>query len=168
MSGLSEIDKTKYRVSSMFAFGCIIWTLLHVFTCTCSAWLISDNKIIKTKMVYHSDEIPLDIGYSLTVLLPMHCVYWNFDIIKNVLSWYKATFPIFKNHTYFSVRSIALNDVNVRGGNVIKPFAREIGNSQKFVSLRQIKGKWVRKLWICDLCMLNVSFRKYSMPFYFC
>ena len=28
----TEIDQTKYRVSSMFAFECIIWTLLHVFT----------------------------------------------------------------------------------------------------------------------------------------
>ena len=28
----TEMDQTKYRVSSMFAFGCIIWTLLHVFT----------------------------------------------------------------------------------------------------------------------------------------
>ena len=25
-------------------------------------------------MVYHSDEKPLDIGFSLTGLLPMHCV----------------------------------------------------------------------------------------------
>ena len=82
-------------------------------------------------MVYHSDEIPLDIGFSLTgLLLPMHCVYWNFDIIKIVLSWYKATFQIFKNRAYVSVTSIALNDVNVRGGNVIKPFAREIGTGQ--------------------------------------
>ena len=92
-------------------------------------------------MVYHSDEILLDIGYSLTGLLPMHCVYSNFDTIKIVLSSYKATFEIFKNHAYLSVTSIALNDVNVRGGNVIKPFAREIGTSQKFVSLWQIKGK---------------------------
>ena len=30
----TEMDQTKKRVSSMFAFGCIIWTLLHVFTCT--------------------------------------------------------------------------------------------------------------------------------------
>ena len=29
----TEMDQTKYRVSSMFAFGCIIWKLLHVFTC---------------------------------------------------------------------------------------------------------------------------------------
>ena len=36
--------------------------------------------------------------------------------IKIVLSWYKATFTIFKNRLYFSVMSIALNDVNVRGG----------------------------------------------------
>ena len=30
----TEMDQTKYRVLSMFAFGCIIWTVLHVFTCT--------------------------------------------------------------------------------------------------------------------------------------
>ena len=42
----TEINQTKYRVWSMFAFECIIWTLLHVFTCTNSGWLISDNKII--------------------------------------------------------------------------------------------------------------------------
>ena len=30
----TEIDHTKCSVSSMFAFGCIIWTLIHVFTCT--------------------------------------------------------------------------------------------------------------------------------------
>ena len=119
-------------------------------------------------MVYHSYEITLDIGYSLTGLPPMHCVYWNFDAIKIVFSRYKANFPIFKNHASFSVTYIALNDVNVRGGNVIKPFAREIGTSQKFVSLWQTKGKWVRKVWICDSCMLNVCFRKYSMPFYLC
>ena len=41
-------------------------------------------------MIYHSDEIPLDIGFSLTGLLPMHCVYWNFDF-KSVLPWYKVS-----------------------------------------------------------------------------
>ena len=82
-------------------------------------------------MVYHSDKIPLDIGFSLAGLLPMHCVYWNFETIKIVLSWYKTTFLIFKNHAYFSVTSVALNDVNVRGGNVVKPFARDIGTGQK-------------------------------------
>ena len=81
-------------------------------------------------MINHSDEILLDIGFSLTGLLPIHCVYLNFDTIKIILSWYKATFPIFKNRAYFSVTSIALNNVNVRGGNVIKPFAREIGSVQ--------------------------------------
>ena len=86
-------------------------------------------------MVYHSDEIHLDIGFSLTGLLSMHCVYCNFDTIKIVLSWHKATFPIFKNRAHLSVTFIASNDVNVRGGNVIKPFAREIGTGQKFVSL---------------------------------
>ena len=86
-------------------------------------------------MVYHPDEIPLDIGFSVTGLLPMHCVYWNCDTIKIVLFWYKAIFLIFKNRAYFSVTSNALNDVNVRGGNVVKPFAQEIGTGQKFVSL---------------------------------
>ena len=86
-------------------------------------------------MVYHSDDILQDIGFSLAGLLPMRCEYWNFDTIKIALSWYKATFPIFKNRAYFSVTSIALNDVNVRGGNVIKPFAQEIGTKQKSVSL---------------------------------
>ena len=86
-------------------------------------------------MVYHSDEIPLDIGFSSAGLLPMHCVYSNFDTIKIVFSWYKATFPIFKNRAYFNVTSFALNDVNVRGGNVIKLFTREIVTGQKFVSL---------------------------------
>ena len=47
-------------------------------------------------MVYHSDEIPLYIGFSLTGLLPMHCVYWNFDTIKIVLSSYKATISDFQ------------------------------------------------------------------------
>ena len=47
----------------------------------------------------------------------------------------KPHFPIFKNRAYFSVTSIALNDVKVRGGNVLKPFARDIGTGQKFVSL---------------------------------
>ena len=42
---------------------------------------------------------------------------------------------IFKNDAYFSVTSIALNDVNVSGGNAIRPFAHEIGTGQKFVSL---------------------------------
>ena len=65
----------------------------------------------------------------------MHCVYGNLDTIKIVLSWYKSTFPIFKNGAYLSVTSIDLNDVNVSGGNAIKPFAREVGTGQKFVSL---------------------------------
>ena len=81
-------------------------------------------------MVYNSDEKLLDIGFSLTGLLPMHCVYWNFDTIKIALSWYKVSFPIFKNRAHFSATSIALNDANVRGGNVMKTFAREIGSVQ--------------------------------------
>ena len=85
-------------------------------------------------MVYNTDEIPLDIGFSLTGLLSMHCVYWNFDTIKIVLSWYKAMFLIFINHAYLSVMSIALNDVNVRGGNIINRL-HEIDTCQKFASL---------------------------------
>ena len=56
--------------------------------------------------------------------------------IQSKLSFPGAT-PIFffKNRAYFNVTSIALNDVNVRGGNVIKPFIQEIGTGQKFVSL---------------------------------
>ena len=42
----TEVDQTKYRVPSMFAFGCIIWTLLHVNTCIYYGRLKSDNKII--------------------------------------------------------------------------------------------------------------------------
>ena len=72
-------------------------------------------------MVYSSDEKPLDIGFSLTGLLPMHCVYLNFDTIKIVLSWYKATFLIFKNRAYFSV-ALLIGRQRKRG-NVIKPFA---------------------------------------------
>ena len=94
------------------------------------AGLFQTIKLQETKMVYNSDEILLDIGFSLTGLLPMHCVYRNFDTIKIVLSWYKASFPIIKNRVHFSTTSIDLNDVNVREGNVIKPFAREIGSVQ--------------------------------------
>ena len=60
----------------------------------------------------------------------------------------KLSFPGTKPHFRFSrivhilvLRPLLLNDVNVRGGNAIKPFAREIGTGQKFVSLLQIKGK---------------------------
>ena len=53
----------------------------------------------------------------------------------------KLSFPGTQPHVrfscacVFSVTSIALNDVDERGGNVIKPFVREIGSDQKFVSL---------------------------------
>ena len=48
---------------------------------------------------------------------------------------------IFKKRAHFIVTSIALNDVNVRGSTVIKPFAGEFVIGQKFVSLYQMKGK---------------------------
>ena len=96
-------------------------------------------------MVYDSDKILLNIAFSSTGLLPMHCVYWNFDTIK-------ISFPKTKPH--FCVTSIALNDANVRGGNVIKPYAKEIGSGQKFVSLKQIKGKWVRNYgYVVHACL---------------
>ena len=47
----------------------------------------------------------------------------------------KWSFPIFKKRAYFSVTSIALNEINVREGNVIIPFALEIGSGQKFVCM---------------------------------
>ena len=70
----------------------------------------------------------------------MYCVYWNFYTIKIVLSWYKAIFLILKKCAYFSVTSITLNDINVRGGNVIKPFAREIGTSQNLHHYSRVRG----------------------------
>ena len=85
-------------------------------------------------------SLPLDIGLSLIDLLPLHCVYWNFDTIKIVLSLFKATIPIFKNTAYFSVTSIALSDVNVKGGNVIKPLAREIDSDQSLYRYSRYRG----------------------------
>ena len=65
------------------------------------------------KTAYQSDEKPLDIiGFSLTALLHMHYAYSDFDTIK--LSFLNKM-PIFKNRAYFSVTSLALNDVNVKG-----------------------------------------------------
>ena len=71
----TEIDQTKYAfhrsLHSDALFG-HCYTYLHVHSL---AGLFQTIKLKETKMVYHSDEIPLDIGYSLTGLLPMHCVY---------------------------------------------------------------------------------------------
>ena len=92
-------------------------------------------------MVYHSDEIPLDIGLSLTGLQPMHCVYCNFDTVKIVLSWYKATFLIFKKHVYFSVTSIAVNDINVKDGNVKNPVCTRNRYGSKVCIVIADKGK---------------------------
>ena len=44
-------------------------------------------------MAYHSDEIPLDIGFSLTGLLPMHCVIET--LIQSKLS-FPGTKPLFR------------------------------------------------------------------------
>ena len=69
------MDQTKYRFSLMFAFVCIFGTVLNVFTCKSMGWPNSDNKIIRNKKVYHTDEMPLDIVFNLNGLLPMHYVY---------------------------------------------------------------------------------------------
>ena len=47
----------------------------------------------------------------------------------------KPKMPILMKRAHFSETSIALYGVNVIGGYVIKPFTREIGTGQKFVSL---------------------------------
>ena len=74
-------------------------------------------------MVYHSDEIPLDIAFqfnrSATYTLYVLKLRYN----QNCPFLVKSHNSNFKNRAYFSVTSIALNDVNVRGGNAIKPFA---------------------------------------------
>ena len=75
-------------------------------------------KLQKTKVVYHSDEIPLDIGFSLIglrVLKPQYNQNCPFLVQSHISD--------FKNRAFFSATSVSLNDVNVRGGNVIKPFA---------------------------------------------
>ena len=115
-------------------------------------------------MVYHSDEIPRDIGFSFTGLLPMHCVYWNFDTIKIFFSWFKATFPIFKNGAYFSVTSNALNDINVRGGKAINTFSREIGTSLNCIVLAD-KGDMSQKTM--DMWFMHVKclFKKIQHAF---
>ena len=137
----TEMDQTKYRVSSMFAFGCIIWTLLHMFACTYSGWLISDNKIIRNEngipLRRDTPRYWLQFNWSAAYALCVLKLRYN----QNRPFLVQSHISIFKNHAYFSVTSIALNDVSVRGGNVTKPFGREIDTSQKFVSLWQIKGK---------------------------
>ena len=58
-------------------------------------------------MAYHSDEIPPDIGFNLTGLLPMHVLYSNFCPFLTQFSK--------KKHAHFDVMNIASKDVNVRG-----------------------------------------------------
>ena len=65
-------------------------------------------------MVYHSDEILLDwlqFNWSAAYALCVLKLRYN----QIVLSLFKATFPIFKNRVHFSVTSIALNDINIKG-----------------------------------------------------
>ena len=60
--------------------------------------------------------MPLDVGFHVfTFLQPMHCAYSNFQTIRS-----KAKMPIFKYPANFSLTFLLLNDVNVRGSNVIK------------------------------------------------
>ena len=82
-------------------------------------------------MVYHLDEILLDMGfsfnwsaaYALCVLKLRYNQNCSF-LVQNHISDFQ------KNCAHFSITSIVLNDVNIKGGNVIKPFAREIGSVQ--------------------------------------
>ena len=92
-------------------------------------------------MAYHS-EIPLDGGFSWTGLPPLNCAYSNFDPMKIVLSWPKAEMPIFRNYAYFSVTSLVLKDVNVRGGNVIKP------SHQKYVYANHSQDGAMHARWL--------------------
>ena len=78
-----------------------------------------------------------------------------------------AKMPIFKNRAYFSVTPIALNDVNIRGGNVIKPSHEKSVPVKSWQCLAD-KREMSPKQLICDSCILNVCFRKYSTPFYLC
>ena len=51
---------------------------------------------------------------------------------------------IFKNRAYFSVTSIALKDVNVRGGNIIKPSHEKsvpVKSWQRLVDKREMSPK---------------------------
>ena len=48
----TEMDQTKYRVSSMFAFGCIIWILLHV--CASSKMVLASKLVLASIMVLTS------------------------------------------------------------------------------------------------------------------
>ena len=91
----TEMDQTKNRVSSMFAFGCIMWTLLYVFPCTYSGWLIADNKIIENE-----NGIPLSMlrwetprywfkfswsaAYALCVLKFRYNQNWSFLVQSHI------------------------------------------------------------------------------------
>ena len=70
-------------------------------------------------MAYRSDEIPLDIGFSLTGLLPMQGLYSNFDTVK--ISFLKPNCRFSTTMHIFYVKPHGLNDVSIGGSNVIKP-----------------------------------------------
>ena len=88
----TEMDQTKYRVSSMFAFRCIIGTLLHVFTCTSSDWLISDDKIIGNENgIPHRWDTPRywfqfnwSVAYALCVLKLRYNQNWPFLVQSHI------------------------------------------------------------------------------------
>ena len=63
--------------------------------------------------------------------------------------------------------AIALNDVNVRGDNVIKRLHEKSVPVKSFIVIAD-KGEMSHKTIDNDSCMLDVCFRKYSMPFYLC
>ena len=86
-------------------------------------------------MVYLSDEIPL--VFVLIKLICCLCTVCVKTSIQSKLSFpgTKPKLPMIIYRLDFNVTSIALNDVNVRVGYVIKTFTREIGTHQKIVSL---------------------------------
>ena len=92
-------------------------------------------------MVYHSDEIPPDIwfqfnwsaAYALCILKLRYNQNCPFLVQSHISDFQEPC--IFKCYVHCFKRR------QRKRGNVIKPFAREIGTSQKFVSLLQIKGK---------------------------
>ena len=100
----TAMDQTKYRVSSMFAFGFIIWTLLNVFTCTLSLAYLSckfafrahfhcvvrtydlkcvenANQLVSTHGKFHKYSYVLE---SISALTNQNCIFRKKSILKCV------------------------------------------------------------------------------------
>ena len=76
----TQMNQTKNTVLHQclhwHAFNGHFYTSLHVNNL---AVQFQSIQLKEMKMAYHSDEIRLDIDFSLTGLLLMHVVYSNFD-----------------------------------------------------------------------------------------